>query len=284
MTLNIHLKLKEMIRKFIRKISFAALACLILNSCGTTEEVRYLQDVTESTIEEVVPNPGITIEPDDLLSIIITTKDPELSAVFNMQPGTTGSTTTSGTYNNDNARKVDYGYRVDPEGNINFPTLGTIHIAGLTRAELESMIKQRILKEGLLKEFSVSISFLNFKISIIGDVRTPKNLTINDDKFTIFQALAEAGDMNITGERDQVLVIREKKGERKIYTLDLRSKEIFNSPAYYLQQNDVVYVVPNDKKAGERDINTNTWKHVGTWTGLISIAASLATMIVTLAR
>lgn len=273
-----------MATRLLKRLSFAFAITILLNSCGTTKEVRYLQDATENSIEETVPNSGITIEPDDLLSIIITTKDPELSAVFNMQPGTTGVANTTGTYNNDNARKVDYGYRVDPSGNINFPTLGTLHIAGMTRAELESMIKQRITKEGLLKEFSVSVSFLNFKISIIGDVRNPRNLTVNDDKFTIFQALAEAGDMNITGERDEVLVIREKKGERKIYTLDLRSKEIFNSPAYYLQQNDVVYVVPNEKKAGERDINTNTWKQVGTWTGLISIAASLATMIVTLAK
>lgn len=267
------------------KKSFICFAVgLILCSCGSTEEVRYLQDITENTSEYVTPNTGITIEPDDLLSIIVTTKDPELSAVFNMQPGTTGTAGTTGTYNNDNARKVDYGYRVDPNGDINFPTLGTLHIAGLTRAELENLIKQRILKEGLLKEFSVSVSFLNFKISIIGDVRNPRNLVVNDDKFTIFQALAEAGDMNITGERSEVIVIREKQGSRTVYRLDLRSKEIFNSPAYYLQQNDVVYVVPNEKKAGERDINTNTWKQVGTWTGLISIATSVATMIVTLTR
>lgn len=273
-----------MTKKNFKKTFIAITTGLILCSCGSTQEVRYLQDITENQTEYVAQNSGITIEPNDLLSIIVTTKDPELSAIFNMQPGTTGSAGTSGTYNNDNARKVDYGYRVDPEGNINFPTLGILHIEGLTRAELETLIKQRILKEGLLKEFSVSVSFLNFKISIVGDVRNPRNLVINDDKYTIFQALAEAGDMNITGERSEVMVIREKQGTRTIYRLDMRSKDVFESPAYYLQQNDVVYVVPNEKKAGERDINTNTWKQVGTWTGLISIATSVATMIVTLTR
>lgn len=237
--------------------------------------------MNESNTEYVIQNSGIIIEPDDLLSIIITTKDPELAAVFNNQPGTINNASVT---NNYNSREIDYGYRVNPQGEISFPTLGNIKVSGLNREELCNLIKQRILKEGLLKDFSVSVSFLNFKISVIGDVKNPGNFIINDDKFTIFQALAEAGDMNITGERRNVMVIREKNGQRNIYTLDMTSKTIFDSPAYYLQQNDVVYVVPNEKKSGERDINTNTWKQVGTWTGLISIAASLATMIITLTR
>lgn len=264
----------------MKKSIIAFVAALLMCSCASKQEVQYLQDMYENNVEYATPNTGIIIEPNDLLSIIVTTKDPELAAIFNTQPGTLNSTSS----NNNNARQVDYGYRVDPQGDISFPALGTLHVSGMTRDELSTLIKHRIIKEGLLKDFSVSVSFLNFKISVLGDVRSPGNFTINDDKFTIFQALAEAGDMNITGERKNVMVIREKNGQRNVYTLDMTSKSIFDSPAYYLQQNDVVYVVPNEKKAGERDINTNTWKQVGTWTGLISIAASLATMIVTLSR
>lgn len=263
------------------KLIFPFIASLILlSSCNSSKEVQYFQDTIANQEEYAIPNTGITIEPNDLLSIIVTTKDPELSAIFNMQPGSTG--TSSGSNNNETAKKVDYGYRVDNYGDIGFPALGTLHVAGMTRSELENLIRQRIIKEGLLKEFSVSVSFLNFKISVIGDVKSPGIINIKDDKFTILQALAECGDLNITGDRSNVTVIREKNGKRTFYKLDLRSKAMFDSPAYYMQQNDVVYVVPNEKKSGERDINTNTWKQVGTWTGLISIAASLTTLIVTL--
>lgn len=264
----------------MKKLIFATIAAvLILTGCNSSKEVQYFQDSIENQTEYASPNTGITIEPNDLLSIIVTTKDPELSAIFNMQPGSTGNNTSN---NNETARKVDYGYRVDNQGDITFPTLGLLHVAGMTRTELETMIRQRILKEGLLKEFSVSVSFLNFKISVIGDVKSPGIINIKDDKFTILQALAEAGDLNITGDRSNVTVIREKNGKRTFYKLDLRSKSMFDSPAYYMQQNDVVYVVPNEKKAGERDINTNAWKQISTWTGLISIAISVTTLIVTL--
>ncbi len=262
----------------MKKLIFATIV-LILTGCNSSKEVQYFQDSIENQAEYAAPNTGITIEPNDLLSIIVTTKDPELSAIFNMQPGSTGNNTSN---NNEIARKVDYGYRVDNQGDITFPTLGLLHVAGMTRTELETMIRQRILKEGLLKEFSVSVSFLNFKISVIGDVKSPGIINIKDDKFTILQALAEAGDLNITGDRSNVTVIREKNGKRTFYKLDLRSKSMFDSPAYYMQQNDVVYVVPNEKKAGERDINTNAWKQISTWTGLISIAISVTTLIVTL--
>lgn len=263
-----------------RNLFFTLTIFMMLCNCSTKQDVQYLQDMTADNVEYVVANTGIIIEPNDLLSIIISTKDPELASIFNNQPGTINNTTIS----NDNTREIDYGYRVNSDGDINFPILGCIHVSGLNREEVSNLIKKRIQKEGLIKELSVSVSFLNFKISVLGDVKNPGNFIINDDKFTIFQALAEAGDMNITGERNNVMVIREKNGKRNIYTLDMTSKSIFNSPAYYLQQNDVVYVVPNEKKAGERDINTNTWKQVGTWTGLISIAASLATLIITLSK
>lgn len=136
--------------------------------------------------EYAVANTGIIIEPNDLLSIIISTQKPELSSIFNNQPGTIVNTTIS----NDNTRKIDYGYRVDSQRDLNFPILGNIHVSGLNRKEVGNLIKKRIQNEGLLKELSVS--FLNFKISVLGDVKNPGNIIINDDKFTIFHALAEA--------------------------------------------------------------------------------------------
>ena len=145
------------------------------------------------------------------------------------------------------------------------------------------MIKQRILKEGLLKDFSVAVSFLNSKISILGDIAHPGNYDFKDDKFTILQAIAEAGDLNITAERE-ILVVREKNGERKLYTVDLKSRQLFDSPAYYLQQNDVIYVLPNDVKAAQRDLNTNSWRQISTWMGLLSFLGSMASLIVAITK
>ena len=241
---------------------------LLASGCTTTKDVQYIQDFAPNSIESTMANSGLLIEPDDLLSIVVTTKDPELGTMFNLQPGTM-TTEIHTTNNNNNSNKIDLGYRVDEAGDIVFPQLGTLHVAGLNRRQLEGMIKQRIIKEGLLKDFSVSVSFQNSKISILGDVSSPGNY--------------DAGDLNITAERE-VMVIREKSGKRQLYTVDLKSRSLFESPAYYLQQNDVIYVLPNDVKAAQRDLNTNQWRQVSTWMGLASFIASMASIIVAITK
>ncbi|MCM1225243.1 MAG: polysaccharide biosynthesis/export family protein [Lachnospiraceae bacterium] len=252
------------------------------SSCTTTKDVQYIQDLMPNTVEATMENSGLIIEPDDLLSIIISTKNPELGGMFNLQPGTLTSDFNS-TSNTRQTEKIDLGYRVDEQGNITFPQLGTLHVAGLNRRQLENMIKQRIIKEGLLKDFSVSVSFQNSKISILGDVASPGNYDFRDDKYTILQAIADAGDLNITAERE-VLVVREKGGRRELYKVDLTSRSLFDSPAYYLQQNDLIYVLPNDVKAAQRDLNTNQWRQVSTWMGLASFLASMTSIIIAITK
>ncbi|MCM1319752.1 MAG: polysaccharide biosynthesis/export family protein [Muribaculaceae bacterium] len=264
-------------------IASSSLLLLLASSCTTTKDVQYIQDLTPDIVEATMENSGLLIEPDDLLNIVVTTKDPELGTLFNLQPGTY---TTELNANNTNTRamdKMEIGYRVDEQGNIVFPQLGTLHVAGLNRRQLENMIKQRLIKEGLLKDFSVAVSFQNSKISILGDVARPGNFDFKDDKYTVLQALADAGDLNITAERE-ILVVREKNGQRKLYSIDLKSRSLFDSPAYYLQQNDVIYVLPNDVKASQRDLNSNQWRQVSTWMGLASFVASMVTVIVALTK
>ncbi|MCM1005345.1 MAG: polysaccharide biosynthesis/export family protein [Prevotella sp.] len=258
------------------------LLLLAASSCTTTKDVQYIQDLMPNTVEATMENSGLIIEPDDLLSIIISTKNPELGGMFNLQPGTLTSDFNS-TSNTRQTEKIDLGYRVDEQGNITFPQLGTLHVAGLNRRQLENMIKQRIIKEGLLKDFSVSVSFQNSKISILGDVASPGNYDFRDDKYTILQAIADAGDLNITAERE-VLVVREKGGRRELYKVDLTSRSLFDSPAYYLQQNDLIYVLPNDVKAAQRDLNTNQWRQVSTWMGLASFLASMTSIIIAITK
>lgn len=269
----------------IRKSIIYCACLLIFASCASRKDIQYLQDVDDMYTETVIPNSGIIIEPGDLLSIVVTSKDTELSSIFNMQPGTTTYVQgmTNGSNNVNNVRN-DMGYRVDSEGNIVFPVLGTLHAAGLNRVQLEDLIKQRILKEGMLKDFSVRVSFLNFRVSVLGDVAKLGNYAIADDHFNLLQLMAEVGGTNVTAEIEEVVVVREKNNKRQVYKVNLKSKDLFNSPAYYLQQNDVVYVIPNDRKAATRDANTSALQTVGFWTGLASFAASIGTMIVAISK
>ena len=135
-----------------------------------------------------------------------------------------------------------------------------------------------------LNDAIVTVDFMNFKVSIMGEVTAPGTYTINSDKVTVLEAIAMAKDLTIFGERDRVFVIREEAGERKTYQLDLRSAEIFNSPAYYLKQNDVVYVTPNKVRAGQSTINENSMKSVSLWVSIASLLTTVGVLVVNIVK
>ena len=174
------------------------------------------------------------------------------------------------------------GYLVDANGYIDFPLLGPIKAAGLTRLQLTDLIKDKLVKGDLLKDPIVTVQFLNFKISVIGEVTRPGSFSITGDRVTLLEALSMAGDLTIYGKRDRVAVIREKDGIRTIQYHDLRSSDIFESPYYYLQQNDIVYVEPNKAKSGQSGINQNN--SVGVWLSAVSVLASVISLLVTLSK
>jgi polysaccharide export outer membrane protein len=174
------------------------------------------------------------------------------------------------------------GYLVDKEGNIDFPILGNLKVAGLTRMQLTSLIKNRLINEDLIKDPIITVQFLNFKVSVMGEVARPGSFTINSDRVTLLEALSMAGDLTIYGKRDRVAVIREANGKRTVLFHDLRSSDIFESPCYYLQQNDIVYVEPNKARAGQSEINQNN--SVSVWLSAVSILASVAALIVNIAK
>ena len=147
---------------------------------------------------------------------------------------------------------------VDNEGDINFPVIGKVHAAGLSRWQLQEKIKSELKSRNMLKDAVVTVEFMNFKVSILGEVNSPGTYKIKGDKVTILEAIAMAKDLTIYGLRDEVYVIREQNNQRHTYKLDLRSKDIFESPAYYLKQNDIVYVQPNKVKAGQSTLNQNS--------------------------
>ena len=269
--------------KHIVSTGLCAVLFMALVSCNpqTYKKINYLQDVREDTTMSMKVNKGIIIQPQDQLSIIVTSRDPKMAVPFNLSVATyySGSelAATGG-----NQRIT--GYVVDNSGNINFPSLGVLHVAGLNRWELQDLIRENLADSGLLRDAVVTVEFLNFKVSVLGEVNSPGTYSVTGDKITILQALALARDLTIYGQRNNVQVIREQNGKRQIFMLDLTGSGIFSSPAYYLQQNDVVYVTPSQVRAGQGEINENYFKSGSFWISLTSISATLATLIINIAR
>ena len=258
------------------KIQNCVFLCLIafLASCSAPKEVLYLQDIASIKEENIDKNYEVIIHKDDLLAILVNSKDPELALPFNMPVVTyqIGAQTT--------AQQRLLGYLVDQNGDIDFPILGKIHVEGLTRMQVTELIKQKLMSEDLIKDPIVTVQFLNFKVSVMGEVTRPGTFDISGDRITLLEALSMAGDLTIYGRRDRVAVIREKDGKRRILYHDLRSSDIFQSPCYYLQQNDIVYVAPNKAKTGQSRINSNN--SVGVWLSAVSVLASITSLMVTM--
>lgn len=254
------------------------LMCVVVlcTSCASSKKVVYLQDVVPLKQQVIEQKYEVYIHNDDLLAIMVNSKNPELALPFNMPMVTYQLGSQSA------PQQRVLGYLVDTNGDIDFPILGKLHVAGLTRMQLTEMIKQRLIEGDLIKDPIVTVQFLNYKVSVMGEVNRPGSFNISGDRITLLEALSMAGDLTIYGRRDRVAVIREKDGKRTILFHDLRSADIFNSPCYYLQQNDIVYVEPNKSKAGQSEINQN--KSVGVWLSAASILVSIASLIVTLTK
>ena len=246
---------------------------ILFSACNSTKEVVYLQDVVPLKQQDIERKYEVFIHEDDLLSIMVNSKDPELALPFNMPLVTyqIGSESPG--------QQRVLGYLVDTNGDIDFPILGKIHVAGLSRLELRDLIKEKLISGDYIKDPVVTVQFLNYKVSVMGEVARPGSFTITGDRITLLEALSMAGDLTIYGRRDRVAVIREENGKRTILFHDLRSSEIFTSPCYYLQQNDIVYVEPNKAKAGQSDINQNN--SVSVWLSAVSVLAAVASLLVT---
>ena len=244
---------------------------VFFTACTSTKKIIYLQDVVPLKQQEIEQKYEVIIHGDDLLAIMVNSRDPELALPFNMPMVSYQLGSNTG------GQQRVLGYLVDTNGNIDFPILGEIHVEGLTRMQLTELIKNKLIEGDLIKDPIVTVQFLNFKISVMGEVGRPGSFTIAGDRITLLEALSMAGDLTIYGRRDRVGVIRENNGKRTILFHDLRSADIFNSPCYYLQQNDIVYVEPNKAKSGQSSINQNN--SIGVWVSVISLLTTIAVLI-----
>jgi len=230
----------------------------------------YLQDAEQvkysNTSEQLY---DAQIKPKDLLTITVNTYDKEVSAPFNLFMPSPATTT---------SQVALQPYLVDNEGYIDFPVLGKIEVVGKTKTQLESLIKKK-LSAYLTEEPVVNVRFVNYQISVIGEVSRPNSFTIANEKINVFEALALAGDMTIYGRRDNVKLIREHSdGGKEIIILNLNDKNLIHSPYFYLQQNDVLYVEPNKARASSSNVSTSTTL----WISATSILISVANLLITI--
>lgn len=239
-------------------------------SCRTSEKVIYFQGSQNDSLVASMPSFTPVFKVDDFLSIVITAEDEEATKMYNLPIAV--ATNQGYTVGN----PALYGYLVNSRGEISLPVLGTIHVAGKSRMDLEAEIKSML--EGQLKNPTVQIQILNFKVTVLGDVKLPGTFKIPNERITLLEAIGLAGDLRMSGERENVKVIRDSSGIKKEYSINLTTKEVFSSPAYYLQQNDVVYVEPNAAARSEGTF----WKATGPI--LISISSLVITTISIITR
>ena len=254
---------------------FVLLAIIFLSSCGVTKKVPYFQDITQvgdSSLPTKVDFQEPTIQPDDILSISIFTIDPNTSMVVN-QLGTQslGNSQVSAANVNLSAN----GFLVDKKGEINLSVLGSVKLLGLTTFEARDVIQELAAKS--FKDPNVQVRYSNFKVTILGEVARPATYTLPNEKVTVLDALGLSGDLTIYGKRENILLIRSVKGEKQFARLNLNSAELFNSPYFYLKQNDVLYVEPTRSKAASLNTaRTQTFALIGT---ALTVLITLATRV-----
>ena len=257
-------------------IFMSGLLLLLLASCSSRKDFAYLQDMEIGKAYDYDARYEATVHANDRLKITVTCKRPELAIPFNMH-GRSVSVDPSGNVSTSSSNdKSTQGYRVDVDGNIDFPILGKLHVQGLKVSEVTNGIRDLIIKGNYIKDPQVSLEFLNFKYTVLGAVVSAGTYSVEDDRITLLDAIAKAGDLNASAKVDHIAVIREVDGKRQVYVHDIRSKDIFTSPCYYLQQNDIVYVEPKYQNKEKE----SRFFQIGAWIiSLASVAASIVAVV-----
>lgn len=276
----------------LSKLFCLAIISLLFGACKTPTNVAYMQDFNEEIVIENAKRKAMRIQPEDKISIIVHSKDPELAALFNLPVVanstrnmglSTGSGTLGKNYVSSDGISV---YTVSPQGTIEFPVLGTLRVEGMTRNEVAAFVKGELIGRNLIKDPTVIVEFLNSGVSILGEVNTPGRYDMNRDNINVLEAIALAGDLTIQGQRENVKVVREEAdGKIKVYQLDLtQGSKMMESPGFYLKQNDVIYVEPNDVKKRETTVNGNSALSTGFWFSAASLLMSVAVFIVNITK
>ena len=245
---------------------------LLICSCETPNVV-YFGDLNHGKTVQAHDPIEICLRPGDKLQIVVSSRDSQLSQLFNLNGG----------YGNSGSTSSGYGrlaYTIDSQGNIDFPILGTLHIAGLRREEVASKIKGDLIASNLVKDPVVTVEYAGLYFDVLGEVSKPGRYDFDRDRFTLLEGLSMAGDLTINGLRENVAVIRTEGGQRTTYRVNLLSgEELYKSPVYYLQQDDIIYVEPNKKRANQSTQNNNLFESPTFWMSVTTFLMSLSAFI-----
>lgn len=262
--------------RFPYSLLFYVVSLGLLSGCASRRDVIYLQDARHSEETALSSASLIRLQPQDKVSIVVKSKNATLSDLYNLPARLPliGQPTELSVGSQAQAMSI---YSVSNQGEIDFPLLGRIKAEGKTREELALNIKDRLVAEGHLSEAVVTVEYANLGVSIMGEVARPGRYAIEKDRVTLLEALSLAGDMTIYGNRDNVLVVREEGDKRMTYRIDIRRAEsLYASPAYYIRQNDIIYVEPNKMRVGQSTVNGNNVTSTSFWISLVSLATSVA--------
>lgn len=248
-------------------------AITLFVACSTPKNFNYLQDLVNGQEMTTSVDGTIRLQPKDQISILVKSKDPAMSNLFNK------SINTSINAGQASGNMYISGYTLGPDGDIDFPVLGKIHLKGLSRYEAEQTIQKKLWEEQL-KDANVTVEFMNLKYTVTGEVNRPGVYPIQKDAVTLFEAIGQAGDISVYGKRDSVMVVRDIDGTRKAYVLSLNSaKDILLSEAYYVRQNDLIYIKANDTKARQSLATGNETRSISFWLSLASVFTTIAVLV-----
>jgi len=258
--------------------SFFSVALIVLSGCATPYNITYFQDMPLEQEVTIAKPQDVILQPGDEISILVSTRDAALSSLFSLYSNYTVGNASGGGVAAANARRDSY-YIIANDGCIDFPVLGRIYVAGFTRFELEQHIKKLIQDQNLVKDPVITVGFNNLFVTVIGSAGSVGRIDIDRDNFTLLDAIAESGDLGLEGLRENVKVIRQVGMDKRIaYEVNFCSAEdVYNSPVFYLQQNDVIYIEPNNKvkrtttQYGSQMVNYTFW--VGIITSVFSLIA-----------
>ena len=249
---------------------------MVLAGCGNTKEVAYFQDVRDGLDLAETVSKELVLREGDKLTIVVNSSDSRLANLFNL-PVMSQRVGYAGSGNSSYQMSL---YTVDKEGMIEFPIIGKIKVVGLNRTQVAEKVKNEIVKSEQLKDPVVTVEFANMFVTLLGEVNKQGRYEIVNDRLTVIDAIGMAGDLTIQGKRTNVSVIRSENGVRHVYTLDLTNAEnVVKSPAFYLQQDDIVYVEPNDVRKRQTTVNGNNVLSTSFWISVASLLTSIAVLI-----
>lgn len=257
-----------MIIKNLKNFPFFVLIISLLVSCASRKDVVYFKDIRNAQEKEIKIEYNTTFQADDLLAITVSSSDMQGLEPFNLPAVSFNAIPGSAV-----GQQKQLTYLLRKDGTIDFPVLGKVPLAGLSLIEATELLKTKL--SSYIKTPIVHIELVNFKVTVLGEVNNPGTYTIPNERISIIEALGLAGDLTITGVRNDILVIREQEGVYKYYRVDITSDQIFNSPVFYLKQNDAIYVTPNNAQIKSSSYNKNT----PIWISVASVLVSLGILL-----